>query len=94
MHVGLLLLDCHIPGSVSLKDKRRALNGLLVRLRRSHNVAACEVEYQDQWQRAVLAVVFVNTDWRRVQRSMSQVTDFVGRSRDVELLDSETRQLA
>jgi uncharacterized protein YlxP (DUF503 family) len=93
VHVGLLLLDCHIPASTSLKDKRRALSGMLERLRRAHNVAACEVEYQDQWQRAVLALVFVNTDWRRVQHSMTRATEFVGRNRSVELLDYETRQL-
>jgi hypothetical protein len=91
--VGLLLLDCYLPESQSLKDKRRILTSLEERLRRQFNIAVAEVEYQNQWQRAQLAVVLVNTNWRMLQSSMSKLTEYVDRDRRVEITNTETRQL-
>jgi uncharacterized protein YlxP (DUF503 family) len=93
MTVGLLLLDCYIAESQSLKDKRRILTSLSERLRRQFNIAVAEVEYQDQWQRAQLAIVLVNTNWRMLQSSMSKLTEYVDRDRRVEITNAETRQL-
>jgi len=91
--VGLLLLDCYIPESQSLKDKRRILASLSERLRRQFNIAIAEVEFQDQWQRSRLAIVLVNTNWRMLQSSMSKLTEYVDRDRRVEITNTETRQL-
>ena len=93
MSVGLLLLDCYIPESQSLKDKRRILSSLSERLRRQFNIAIAEVEYQNQWQRAQLAIVLVNTNWRMLQSSMSKLTEYIDRDRRVEITNTETRQL-
>jgi hypothetical protein len=93
MTVGLLLLDCYISESQSLKDKRRILSSLSERLRRQFNIAIAEVEYQDQWQRAQLAIVLVNTNWRMLQSSMSKLTEYIDRDRRVEITNTETRQL-
>jgi uncharacterized protein YlxP (DUF503 family) len=93
MTVGLLELDCYMPESQSLKDKRRILTSLSERLRRQFNIAIAEVEYQDQWQRARLAIVLVNTNWRMLQSSMSKLTEYIDRDRRVEVTRTETRQL-
>ncbi|MCX6840874.1 MAG: DUF503 domain-containing protein [candidate division WOR-3 bacterium] len=93
MAIGLLLLDCFMSESQSLKDKRRILSSLTERLRRQFNVAIAEVEHQDQWQRALLAIVFVNTNWRMLQSSMSKLTEYVDRDGRVEVTNTETRQL-
>ena len=93
MSVGLLLLDCFIPESQSLKDKRRIISSLSERLRRQFNIAIAEVEYQNQWQRTQLAIVFVNTNWRMLQSSMSKLTEYVDLDRRVEITNTETRQL-
>jgi uncharacterized protein YlxP (DUF503 family) len=89
----LLLLECYIPESLSLKDKRRILSSLSERLRRQFNIAIAEVDYQDQWQRSQLAIVFVNTNWRMLQSTMSKLTEFIDRDRRVEITRTETRQL-
>jgi len=91
--VGLLLLDCFIPESQSLKDKRRILKSLTERLRRQFNIAIAEVDYQDQWQRSQLAVVLVNTSWRMLQSTSSKLIEYVDRDRRVEVTKTETRQL-
>jgi uncharacterized protein YlxP (DUF503 family) len=91
--VGLLEIDCYIGESASLKDKRRVLSSLFDRLRRQFNVALCEVDYQDQWQRALIAVVFVNTEWRMIQSGMSKLLEYLDRDRRLNVLSSETAQL-
>ena len=59
MIIGLLTLDLHFPGARSLKDKRQALRSLMTRIRNEWNVSVAEVEHQDLWQRATVAVVTV-----------------------------------
>ncbi|OYD15982.1 hypothetical protein CH330_04115 [candidate division WOR-3 bacterium JGI_Cruoil_03_51_56] len=93
MSVGLLLLDCFVNQSRSLKDKRRIIKSMTERLRRNFNIAICEVEYQNQWQRARLAIVLVNTRWSMAQRTISRILGFFERDRRIELLNAETQKL-
>lgn len=60
--VGVLTLEVRLENSHSLKDKRQVVQGLKDRLRRKHNVAVAEIDYQDLWQRALLAAVTVSGD--------------------------------
>lgn len=94
MTVGLLLIDCFLAGSLSLKDKRRILTSVTERLRRSFNIAISEVEHQDQWQRTRLAIVLVNTDWRALQTTAAKALEMLERHRELSVLDSELRQLS
>ncbi len=59
MRVGLLVLELYLPGSASLKDKRRVVRSLLEGTRARHNVATAEVDHQDLLQRAQLAFASV-----------------------------------
>jgi hypothetical protein len=93
MHVGLLRVDCRIPGSQSLKDKRRVLSSTVERIKRRYNVAACECEYQDQWQRALLAIVTVNTERRNLESTLGHIREFLECSRELDVVDSELEQL-
>jgi uncharacterized protein YlxP (DUF503 family) len=58
MTVALLSVECHLPMSQSLKDKRMTLRRLKDRLR-PMNLAVAEVAHQDLWQRAGLGIVTV-----------------------------------
>ncbi|MFO7638983.1 MAG: DUF503 domain-containing protein [bacterium] len=93
MHVGLLVVDCWVPSSQSLKDKRRVISSAVDRLKRRFNVAACEVEYQDQWQRVRLAIVTVNTDRRMLESTLGRILKFIELSRELEVIGSETENL-
>jgi len=61
----------------SLKGKRHALKGLKEKLRRRFEVSVAEVDYQDQWQRAVLAVVYVSSSSRHANEVVSKAMDFI-----------------
>ena len=93
MVIGLLTLQLHFPGARSLKDKRQALRSLETKLRNRFNVAVAEVEHQDLWQRATLAVVTVNTDHGHLDATLSAVTSDAASARDIELLDANTEIL-
>ncbi len=87
MVIGLLQLDLRIPDSQSLKGKRQVLLGLKTRLRRRFNVSVSEIDYQDKWQMATLAVACVGNDRSGVNRALSHVEETVRRERDLEMVD-------
>jgi len=93
MVIGLLTLDLHFPGARSLKDKRQALRSLETRIRNRHNVSLAEVEHQDLWQRARLAVVGVNTDHSHLESTLQAVAGEAATARDVELVDQQVEFL-
>jgi uncharacterized protein YlxP (DUF503 family) len=45
-----------------LKDKRQVVKSLKDRLRHKFNVSVAEIDYQDLWQRALVAAVTVSSD--------------------------------
>lgn len=93
MVIGLLSLELHFPGARSLKDKRHVLRALESRLRNRFNVSVAEVEHQDLWQRAGLAVVAVNTDHAHLESTLQAVAREVGSARDAELVGQEMELL-
>ncbi len=93
MVIGLLTLDLHFPGARSLKDKRQALRSLETRLRNRFNVSVAEVEFQDLWQRARLAVVTVNTDHQHLEATLHQAIGEAEGAKMVQVLDAQTEIL-
>ena len=89
MVIGLLTLDLHFPGARSLKDKRQALRSLEQRVRNRHNVSIAEVEHQDLWQRARVAVAGVNTDHAHLEATLAAVAGEAATARDVLLVDQQ-----
>ena len=83
MVIGLLRVHIHIGHAQSLKDKRSVLKRTIHRLRTSYNCAVAEVDDQDLWQSAVLAIatVYANREqvdslFQAVERELSQGEDF------------------
>ncbi len=93
MNIGLLVIDCFFGDSLSLKDKRRILLSLTDRLKRSFNVAICEVDYHDQWQRSKIAIVSINTEWRMLQQSTAKILEIIERDGRINILATELERL-
>jgi len=89
MVVGIVSLRFVIPGSHSLKDKRRCLRGVKDRLRAQFNVSIAEVDAQDVWQTAVLGLSAVGTDRAYVEGLLDQAIQMVRRQREVTLVSVE-----
>ena len=80
MVVGILQVDLSIPSSDSLKAKRMVLRSVKDRIRKNFNVSIAEVEDNDQWQSAGLAIAIVSNDRRFANRVLSKIVDFIGTS--------------
>jgi hypothetical protein len=89
MTVGCCTLELRIPGSDSLKAKRRVVHGLKERVRNRFHVAIAEVDRLDDWQRATLGVACVSNDSRLADATLSKVVNWIEGSGDVLVVDYE-----
>ena len=62
MFVGVLEATFYIPGSHSLKDRRRVIRSIKDRTRHRFNVSVAEVGELDLHQRATLGVALVGNE--------------------------------
>lgn len=60
--IGVITFELRMDEAHSLKDKRHFVKSLKDRLRAKFNVAVAEIDYQDLWQRALVACVTVSAD--------------------------------
>ncbi len=73
--IGVLTLELRLENSHSLKDKRQVLRSLQDRLRHRFNVAVAEIDYQDLWQRAMIAAVTVASDQGIAEKILQSVEE-------------------
>jgi hypothetical protein len=92
--VGLCTIEFHLPGMRSLKEKRGILKSMLARLRNTFNVSAAEVDHQDVWQSATIAIAVVSNSNVHVTQTINKVQQWIENhfpdaivvNQDVELL--------
>ena len=89
MVVGLLQIEVHVPNAHSLKDKRSVLKSLRDQLRGHFNVSVAEVDANDTWQRATVGVSAVGEGRDYVEGLLREVTEWLRRTRLVELIQVE-----
>ncbi len=77
MIVVSLRIQFLLPGCASLKQKRFVLASLKTKLRNRFNVAVCESDFQDKWQRSELGVAAVATNMRGAETIADQVCAFL-----------------
>ena len=75
--VALGTVEIHLPDIGSLKGKRHALKGLKQKLRQRFEISVAEVDHQDSWQRATLALACVSGDSRHANEVISKAMDFL-----------------
>jgi uncharacterized protein YlxP (DUF503 family) len=73
--IGVLTLELRLENSHSLKEKRHVVESLKNRLRHKFNVAVAEIDYQDLWQRGLLAAVTVSSDRVHAEKVLRSVED-------------------
>ncbi|MGB9766342.1 MAG: DUF503 domain-containing protein [Sulfurihydrogenibium sp.] len=70
-------MKIHIHDSGSLKEKRMVVRSLKEKLRSKFNVSVSEVDNQDLWQMATVAVVTVGPDKKHVENVLQNILNFV-----------------
>jgi len=93
MHAAAVRFELFVPESRSLKTKRAALRPIVEGLRHRLRVSVAEIDHQDTWQRAAIAVAVVAESDGKLRDVLAQVERFVANAPDVELIDVETAWL-
>jgi len=93
VHAAALRFDLHVPASRSLKAKRAAVRPIVDALRHRFHVSVAEVDHQDMWQRAAIAVAVVAESNRHLTEVLDTVERFVRSAPDVEVLDTTAAYL-
>jgi uncharacterized protein YlxP (DUF503 family) len=75
--IGVLTLELVLPDAHSLKEKRHVVQSLKDRLRHKFNVSVAEIDHQDTWQRATLAVACVSNDARLANEVVSKAVNYI-----------------
>jgi len=81
--------DLRIPGVHSLKQKRHVVKALTAALRQTFAVSVAEVEYQDLWQRAAIAVALVGAEEYHLRRVLREIEHRVDAWGEVEVIDRD-----
>lgn len=87
MFIGVCTIELHVPDSGSLKTKRQSLRSLKDRIRNKFNVSVAEVDDNDLWQKASLAVAAVSNDKSHLNQTMDHVLNMVRGAPELNLLD-------
>ena len=86
--IGVITLELRLDESHSLKDKRHYVKSLKDRLRAKFNVAVAEIDHQDLWQRATIAVSSVAGEGYHLRKVMHQVERHIGTFPAVEVIEA------
>jgi hypothetical protein len=71
------MVELHLPDVDSLKGKRHVLKGLKEKVRARFECSVAEVDHQEIWQRATLAIAYVSGDARHANEVVSKAMDFI-----------------
>jgi len=85
MHAVAIRFEVHVPGSRSLKQKRAAIRPVVDGLRHRFRCSVAETGYQDQWQRAEVAVALVASSAAHLRDQVDAVERFVHAAPDLEV---------
>jgi len=85
--IGLLTGELHFPENHSLKGKRVVLRKILERLKQRLNVSVAEVDYQNLWQRSLIAIACVNTSTREANTTLTHALNMIDAFYEAELLE-------
>jgi len=93
VNVALCVIEIHLPGVASLKEKRQVLRSLKDGLRDHYNVSVAEIDHQDLWQRATLGIVGIASARVPLEQTFSSIQNEVERRVPGEVLSSEVEFL-
>jgi uncharacterized protein YlxP (DUF503 family) len=94
MFVCVARLTLEIPASGSLKAKRQVLRRITDRVKGRFNVSVAEVDDNDLWQRATVALAVVGNDRRHVHEQMDKIIQFVDDLYVAPMVSRQTEVLA
>ena len=95
MSVALCTLTLRLPENSSLKGKRQVVKSVQQRLHNRFNVSVAEVEHNDLWQLAGIAICAVANDDTHAREVVANAVAYLeGLRLDVEIIEEDTEIVA
>ena len=92
--IGICHVTLRLPENGSLKGKRMVLKSIQQRLHNRFNVSVAEVEHNDSWQMAGVAIACASNSKAHANEVLSKAVNLVESLRlDVEIVDEEIELL-
>jgi hypothetical protein len=86
MYVLVLEAELHLPTCRSLKAKRAVIRPIIDTIRHRHHVSVAEVDHQDRWQRATIALAVVAGDPTVAEERVDDLERLIWSAPDVEVI--------
>ena len=80
-------MKVNLPGCSSLKEKRKRLQPLLIRLRKEFNAGFSETGLQDVYQSAWVSCAIVSNDGRLIAQVAEEIVGYIERHFPDELIE-------
>ncbi|MFP4323272.1 MAG: DUF503 domain-containing protein [Anaerolineales bacterium] len=88
MVVGTAILELHLPGVHSLKEKRGRLKSLMAQVQKKFNVSTAEVGLHDVWQSATIGLCVVSTQRNHAEGMLENIIDWIEHHRpDLDVIE-------
>ena len=81
MVIGVGIIELHLPGVRSLKEKRSILKGLLARLHKEYNISCSEIDLHDVWQSSAIGIAIISTGATHAERVIESVVQWIETNR-------------
>ena len=93
MLVGAALVELHVHGSQSLKQKRGVVRSIVQRVRNRFNLSVAEVGGLGSWQRVSLGLAVAGSDETVLRRQLEKALGFIEDLHLAEVLGAEVEIL-
>ena len=93
MVIVMMVVDFHLPGCRSLKEKRQRLSRIRDRFGKKSYLAVCESDYQDAHRQAQWSFVAVGVDRKKVEQTLAEVELFLDTGLDALISKRELHEL-
>ena len=77
MEIVLMVVEFHLAGCRTLKEKRHRLSGIRDRFGKESNVAVCESDYHDLLHQAQWSFVVIGLSRRKVDQTLAGIELFL-----------------
>lgn len=88
MVVGTCLIELHLHGIQSLKEKRGHIKSLISQIQNKFNASAAEVGFHDVWQSSTIGVAVVSTNAIHANNMLENIVEWIVTNRpDVDVIE-------
>ncbi len=93
MIIMVMVVDFHLGGCRSLKEKRHRMTRIRDRFGKLSNLAVCESDYHDIHHRAQWTFIGAGVDRTKIQQTLAQIELYLNTALDAQITNIDFQEL-